>query len=85
MSASKLIYYFSSHPAAFGFQTFLSPDNITLNPINKKNDQSLADFQTGIGAAVHTTLDMELLMSCTRSVLVDTIVSQQGSDGVITA
>ena len=29
MSASKLIHYFSSHPAAFGFQAFTPPDNIS--------------------------------------------------------
>ena len=28
MSASKLIYYFSSHPAAFGFTASTPPDNI---------------------------------------------------------
>ena len=31
MSASKLIHYFSSHPAAFGFQASTPPDNISLN------------------------------------------------------
>ena len=29
MSASKLIRYFSSHPAAFGFRTSTPPDNIS--------------------------------------------------------
>ena len=29
MSGSKLINYFSNHPAAFGFQASLPPDNIT--------------------------------------------------------
>ena len=40
MSASKLIQYFSSHPAAFGFQSYSLPDNITLNPASKKTDES---------------------------------------------
>ena len=31
MSASKLIRYFSSHPAAFGFQASTPPNNISLN------------------------------------------------------
>ena len=44
MSASKLIHYFSSHPAAFGFQASTPPDNITLNSANRKADQSLLDF-----------------------------------------
>ena len=50
MSASKLIHYFSSHPAAFGFWASTPPDNITLNSANRKADQSLSDFQTGFGA-----------------------------------
>ena len=58
MSASKLIHYFSSHPASFGFQASTPPDNITLNSDNRKADQSLSDFQTGVGAAAHATLDM---------------------------
>ena len=40
MSASKLIHYFSSHPAAFGFQASTPPDNISLNSANRKVDQS---------------------------------------------
>ena len=42
MSASKLICYFSSHPAAFGFQASTPPDNISLNSANRKADQSLS-------------------------------------------
>ena len=45
MSASKLIYYFSSHPAAFEFQSSTSPDNSTLVPANRKDDQSLSEFR----------------------------------------
>ena len=41
MSAFKLIHYFSSHPAAFGFRASTPPDNITLNSANRKTDQSL--------------------------------------------
>ena len=44
MSASKLICYFSSHPAAFGFQASTPPGNISLNSANRKADQSLSDF-----------------------------------------
>ena len=63
MLASKLIHYFSSHPAAFGFWASTPPDNISLNSANRKADQSLSDFQTGVGATAHATLDMEQLMS----------------------
>ena len=45
MSASKLICYFSNHPAAFGFQASTPPDNISLNSANRKVDQSLSDFR----------------------------------------
>ena len=41
MLVSKLIHYFSSHPAAFGFQASTPPDNISLNSANRKADQSL--------------------------------------------
>ena len=63
MSASKLIYYFSSHPAAFGFWASTPPDNISLNSANRKVDQSLSDFQTGVVDAAHGTLDTEQLIS----------------------
>ena len=56
MSASKLICYFSSHPAVFGFCVSTPQDNISLNSANRKVDQSLLDFQTGIGVAAHATL-----------------------------
>ena len=83
MLASKLIQYFSSHPVAFGFQSSSPPDNITLNPADKKTDQSLSDFQNGNGVAALATLDMKPLMSCNRTTLVDTISSLQDSDGVV--
>ena len=41
----------------------------------------MSDFQPGIGVAAHATVDMEQLISCTRTGVVDTIVSLQGSDG----
>ena len=75
MSASKLINYFSSHPEAFGFWSSTPPDNITLNPTNRKADQSLSEFQTGICAAVHATIDTGQLILQLRVALVDTISS----------
>ena len=56
MTTSKLINYFSTHPAAFGFWSLTLLDNITLSSANRKADQSLSDLQTGVGAAAHTTL-----------------------------
>ena len=64
MSASKLIHYFCGHPMAFVFWSSTPPDNITLTTANCKADQSLSEFQTGIGTAVQATLDMEQLISC---------------------
>ena len=81
MSASKLIHYFSSHPAAFGFCASTLPDNITLNSANRKADQSLSDFQTGVGATAHATLEMEQLFSCLRAALVDTLSSLPNAEG----
>ena len=40
MSTFELIHYFSGHSVAFGFQASLPPDNINLNPTNKRIDQS---------------------------------------------
>ena len=73
MLASKLICYFSSHPAAFGFWASTPPDNITLNSANRKADQSLCDFQTGVGAAAHATPEREQLISHPRVALVYTL------------
>ena len=50
ISASKLLHYFSSHPAAFGFRAFSPLENISLNTANKKMDQILSDFKTDSGA-----------------------------------
>ena len=41
----------------------MPPGDIILNHANRKADQSLLEFQTGIGAAVYTTLDTEQLIS----------------------
>ena len=76
MSASKLIHHFSSHPATFA----TPPDHITLTPANRKADQSLSEFETGICAADHATLDMEQLISHLRVALVDTISSLPDSE-----
>ena len=73
MSASKLICYFSTHPAVFGFWSSTSLDNITLTSANRKADQSLSALQTGIGAAAHATLETEQLFSCLRVALLDTL------------
>ena len=61
MSASKLICYFSSHPAAFRFQSSTPLDNITS--ANRKVDQSLSDLQTGVG------LDSKLFILVLRKLL----------------
>ena len=81
MSASKLICYFSSHPAAFGFRDSTPPDNISLNSANRKVDQSLSDFQTGLDATAHATLDTEQLISCLQVALVDTLSSLPEAEG----
>ena len=81
MSASKLILYFSSHPTAFGFQASTSRDNISLNSANRKADQSLSDFQTGVGATAHATLDTEQLISHLQVALVDTLSSLPEAEG----
>ena len=81
MSASKLIHDFSSHPAAFGFWASIPPDNITLNSANRKANQSVSDFQTGVGAAAHATLDMEQLISSLWVALVDTLSSLPEAEG----
>ena len=81
ISASKLIHYFSSHPAAFGFWASTPPDNISLNSANRKVDQSLSDFQTGLGATAHATLDTEQLSSHLQVALVDTLSSLLEAEG----
>ena len=85
MSASKLIFYFSSCPATDGFWASLPPDNITLNPANKRTNESLSDFQTHIGKTVHATIETEQLISHTRTALLDKSISLRGSDGGLIA
>ena len=80
-SASKLIHYFSSHPAAFGFWSSTPPNNITLTSAYRKADQNLSDFQTGAGVAAHATLDNEQLISHLRVSPVDTLSSLPDSEG----
>ena len=81
MLASKLIHYFSSHPVAFGFCASTPPDNISLNSANRKVDQSLSDFHTGVGATAHATLDKEQLISCLWVALIDTPSSLPKAEG----
>ena len=52
-----------------------------MNPANKKTDQSLSDFQIGIGVATYAILDMEHLISHNRTDLMDTIISLQDCNG----
>ena len=84
ISASKLICYFSSYPAAFRFQPSTPPDTIASTPANRKANKSLSEFQTGIGNANHATLDTEQLISQLRVALVDTIPSLPDSEGGVT-
>ena len=56
------------------------PDNITLTPASRRADQSLSEFQTGIGAAAHITLNTDQLISHLRVALVDTISSLPDSE-----
>ena len=46
-----------------------------MNSANRKVDQSLSDFQTGLGATAHATLDTEQLISHLQVALVDTLSS----------
>ena len=52
-----------------------------MNSANRKADQSLSDFQTGVGAAAHATLDMEQLISHLWVALVDTLSSLPKAEG----
>ena len=75
MSASKVIHYFSNQLAAFGFWASLPPNNITVDPVYKRIDQSPPDIHTGICAAAHATLDTEQLIYHTGNTMVDAIAS----------
>ena len=46
-------------------------------------DQSLSDFQNGIGTAPYANLGMKQLISCIGTVVVDTITSLQDFDGEV--
>ena len=81
MSVSKLIHYFSSHPSPFGFWASTPPDDITLNSANRKADQSLLDFQIGVGATAYATLDTEQLISHLWVALNDTLSSLPEAEG----
>ena len=61
MSASELICCFFSHSVAFEFWDSTPQDNITLNPDDKKTDQSLSDFQTGIATTTHATSETDCI------------------------
>ena len=64
---------------AFGFQAFSPPHSI-LNPVNKKTDQSLSDFQIGICVAISTTLDTGQVISNDKTAVVYVIASLQDPD-----
>ena len=83
MASSKLIHYFSNHPAASGFWSLTPADNITLTSANRKADLSLSDLQAGVGAAAHASLDAEQLISHLRVALLDTLYSLPDSEGGI--
>ena len=53
----------------------MPPDNISVIPANKQNDESLSDFLTGTGTTAHSTLDTDHLTSHSKAVLVDTPAS----------
>ena len=52
-----------------------------MNSANRKVDQSLSDFQNGVGAAAHATLDTEQLISCLQVAIVDTLSSLPKAEG----
>ena len=82
--ASKLIRYFSSHPAAFRFQSSTPLYNITLSSAYRKADQSLSDLQMEVGAAAYAALDTKQLISYLRVALLDTLSSLPDSEvGII--
>ena len=62
MLASKLICYFSSDPAAFGFQSSTPPDNITMNPANRKADESLSGWHWCSWSCSFLTSELSLLI-----------------------
>ena len=55
-----------------------------MNSANRKADQSLSNFQTGVGATAHATLDTEQLISHLWVALVDTLSSLPEAEGDVT-
>ena len=55
-----------------------------MNAANRKTDQSISDFQTGIATASQDTLKMEQLILCVKTVIMDITTSLKDSDGEIT-
>ena len=53
----------------------------SLNSANRQVDQSLSDFQRGLGVTAHATLDTEQLISHLQVVLVDTLSSLPEAEG----
>ena len=87
MCYSHCFHHHCHHHLLFRLAS-LPPGNITLNhlnTVNKRSDRSVSDFQTGICADAHDTLYTEQIISHTRTALVDTITSVQGSDGSVIA
>ena len=56
-----------------------SPDNTFLNAANEKADQSLLDFQVGIGIGAHATLQTKQCISHMTSAITDSITFLQDS------
>ena len=54
-----------------------------MNAANKKTDQSLLDFKTGISAAVHATTVIDQLMSYMWNAIMDSFTSFQDSDRIV--
>ena len=52
-----------------------------MNSANRKVDQSLSDFQTGLGVTAHATFDTEQLISHLQVALVDTLSSLPEAEG----
>ena len=73
MTASKLIHHFWVILQHLDSRLPL-PNDIVLNAANKKSNQSLPDFQTGISVAPCAILETEQLISHMTTVLMGTIM-----------
>ena len=80
MSTSECICHFSNYPFAFRFKASSPLDNTTLNVADKKTDQIPADFHIWIGATAHAILIIDQFFSHSRTILIDTLDTLQGSD-----